>query len=134
MAGDRIMLVEDDPDFVALVGVLLQSAGYRFFPVPNGREALASIAAIRPDLIILDIMLESDIAGFEVAYQLRNPVPDAPYAPFAGVPIVVLTSMGQARQMDFSPRARLSFLPVNAYLEKPVDPEVLLARVAALLA
>lgn len=134
MAGDRIMLVEDDPDFVALVGVLLQSAGYRFFPVANGREALASIAAIRPDLIILDIMLESDIAGFEVAYQLRNPVPDAPYAPFARVPIVVLTSMGQTRQMDFSPRARLSFLPVNAYLEKPVDPEVLLARVAALLA
>ncbi|MFA6108670.1 MAG: response regulator [Candidatus Latescibacterota bacterium] len=134
MAGKRIMLVEDDPDFIAIVRVLLESAGYQVFAAADSRAALAAIGAVGPNLILLDIMLDSDIAGFELAYQLRNPLAGAPYAAFASVPIVVLTSMGQTRQVDYSPRARLSFLPVNAYLEKPVDPEVLLATIAALLA
>jgi CheY-like chemotaxis protein len=134
MAGECILLVEDDSDFVAALRILLQSAGYLLFSVPNSREALASIGTLKPDLVILDVMLESDIAGFELAYKLRNPPVGASYAPFARVPILVLTSMGQARQMDYSPRAKLSFLPINAYREKPVDPEVLLADIAALLA
>lgn len=134
MAGKRIMLVEDDPDFVAALRVLLESSGYQVFAVAGSGEALARIGAVRPDLVILDIMLDSDVAGFELAYQLRNPLADAPYAACASVPIMVLTSMGQTKQVDYSPRARLSFLPVNAYLEKPVEAEVLLAHIAALLA
>lgn len=133
MAGERILMVDDDPDFVEGMRLLLEAHGYRIFQVTSGREALEKIDQIKPELIILDIMMESEIAGFEMAYHLRNPAAGAPYAAFFDVPILMLTGMGERKQMSFAPQTNVAFLPVDAYLEKPVDPDRLLNEIAALL-
>ena len=133
MADRRILVVDDDPDFAMSMRVLLEAHGYELFQVASAREALGRLDEIKPDLIILDIMLESDIAGLEMAYQLRNPADIAPYAAYFDVPILVLTSIGYVKQMSFAPQTNVAFQPVDAYLEKPVPAELLLERVAALL-
>jgi CheY-like chemotaxis protein len=130
MAGERILVVDDDPDFVEAMRLVLEMQDYQVFQAASGREALEKIGATKPDLILLDIMMESETAGFEAAYQLRNPAADAPYAALCAVPILMLTALGQAKQVSFSPG---TFLPVDEYLEKPVRPELLLAKIAALL-
>lgn len=133
MAAERIFIVEDDPDMVEALRLPLEAQGYRVFQAGSAREALKRIGEVEPDLIILDVMMESDTAGFQMAYQLRNPAPDAPYAPYFRVPILMLTAIGSAKRMKFSPETDGAFLPVDTYLEKPVRPEMLLERVAALL-
>lgn len=133
MAAKTILLVDDDPDFVEATRVVLEGSGYRMVQVASGREALARMGALRPDLIILDVVMESETAGFEMAYRLRNPPPGASYASCSDVSILVLTGLAGTRQMSFDPSTNVGFLPIDAYLEKPVPPDLLLARVQQLL-
>lgn len=130
MAGERILIVDDDADFVEAVRLPLEAHHYRVFQAASGREALERVGAIKPHLIILDVVMESDIAGFEIAYQLRHPTADAAYEANCEVPILILTALGETKQVGFSPD---TFLPADVYLEKPVRPEVLLGKIAALL-
>jgi DNA-binding response OmpR family regulator len=133
MAAERVFIVEDDVDMVEALRLPLEAHGYRVFQAGSAREALGRVGEVNPDLIILDVMMESDTAGFQMAYQLRNPAPDAPYARYSKVPILMLTAIGSVKRMKFSPETDGDFLPVDAYLEKPILPEMLLERVAALL-
>ena len=133
MAGERILIVDDDPDFSDALRLLLEAHGYETFRAESGKDALEKLDRIKPDLIILDVVMESDIAGFEMAYHLRNPAPHASYAAYFDVPILVLTGIGERRKISFAPQTNVAFLPVDAYLEKPVQPELLLEKTAALL-
>ncbi len=133
MAAERIFIVEDDVDMVEALRLPLEAHGYRVSQAGSAREAMGRIGEVNPDLIILDVMMESDTAGFQMAYQLRNPASDASYARYSKVPILMLTAIGSVKRMKFSPETDGDFLPVDAYLEKPIRPETLLERVAALL-
>lgn len=133
MAGEKILIVDDDPDMVEALRLPLEAQGYVVSQAASGKEGLEKVPEVAPDLIILDVMMESDTAGFQAAYQLRNPGPDAPYAPYAKVPILMLTAIGSEKKMKFSPETDGAFLPVDSYVEKPVRPEVLLEKVKSLL-
>ena len=133
MAGETIFIVDDDPDMVEALRLPLEAKGYNTAHAGSAREALERIKEVDPDLVILDVMMESDTAGFQAAYQLRNPAAGAAYAGYEKTPILMLTAIGAEKKMTFSPEADGDFLPVDAYLEKPVRPEVLLERVASLL-
>ena len=133
MAGEKIYIVDDDADMVEALRLPLEARGYEVAEANSGQEALQRIGEVKPDLIILDVMMESDTAGFQTAYQLRNPSSDSPFAEFSKVPILMLTAIGTERGMTFSPDTDGDFLPVDAYLEKPVRPEILLERVGDLL-
>ena len=97
----------------------------------NGEEGLRKVKEFRPDLIILDIMMDGDTEGFHVAYKLRTPDPE--YAAYSGVPILMLTGIGKAKGMDFSPEADGDFLPADDFVEKSISPRVLLQKVLFLL-
>jgi len=133
MAGETIFIVDDDADMVEALRLPLEAKGYSTAQANSGKEALERIAEVKPDLVILDVMMETDTAGFQTAYQLRNPAAGAGHAGFEKTPILMLTAIGAEKKMSFSPDADGDFLPVDAYLEKPVRPEVLLERVASLL-
>ena len=134
MAGERILIVDDDPDMVEALRLPLEAKGYEVAQASSGKESLEMINEVKPDLMILDVMMESDTAGFQTAYQLRSKDPASPYAAFSKMPILMLTAIGTEKKMSFSPDTDEAFLPVDAFLEKPVRPEVLLSRVAELLA
>ena len=119
--GQRILVVEDEPDIAALIGYQLTRAGFRVETTLNGVEALRTVARDIPDLIVLDRMLPG-ISGDEVLSRLK----DDPET--QGVPVLVLTAKKEREE-------RIAGLELGAddYLTKPFSPRELVLRVQAIL-
>jgi DNA-binding response OmpR family regulator len=117
----RVLVVEDDPDIAQLVAHYLEKAGFTTEIASSGRDALASVAAQPPDLLVLDLMLPQ-VDGLEICRVVRGN--DAT----ASVPIIMLTARAEASD-------RIVGLEIGAddYLAKPFSPGELVARVRALL-
>lgn len=129
-----ILIVDDDRDLVETLSQVLQSQGYRTAAAYRGSEGLKAVLAVRPDLVILDVMMETDTAGFEAADQIRSLRPGSRYAEVRGVPLIILTAIGQVTNSRFSLDPGDNFLPgVEAFLTKPVDIDELLAVIRRLL-
>lgn len=125
--GKRILLVDDDPDFIMASRTVLAGAGYVVAECSNAVNALATMHEFRPDLIVLDVMMETGTAGFQVSYQVRK---DPHYA---RTPILMVTAIHQTTPLRFSPETDGEFLPVEKLLNKPVPADVLLKEVALLV-
>jgi len=117
----RILIVEDDPDIAQLVARYLEKAGFQTELAGNGREALQSIAARLPDLMVLDLMLPQ-VDGIEICRSVRASTATA------ALPIIMLTA-----RADESERIVGLELGADDYLAKPFSPGELVARVRALL-
>ncbi len=120
-AGDRVLVVDDEPDIVALVAYHLASAGYQVATAGTGAEALAQAARERPALVVLDLMLP-DRSGFEVLEQLRAAEDTR------GLAVLMLTARGGEAD-----RIRGLSLGADDYLAKPFSPQELVLRVGAIL-
>ena len=86
-----------------------------------------------PDLIILDVIMEDFVAGFRVVSELRTPNPDSEFKNYSHIPILMLSSVTTKTNVNFSERVGTSLLPVDSFIEKPVKPAELLAKIEALL-
>jgi CheY-like chemotaxis protein len=127
MSGKKtVLLVDDDADFVQQNRLLLEDSGYCVRVAHNGRQCLEVVGVGRPDLIILDMMMESENEGFDLSRELRN----SEYT--KGIPLVMITSVNDIRPFRIEPDH--TWLPVDALIEKPVDPRLLLAVVDRILA
>jgi DNA-binding response OmpR family regulator len=117
----HVLIAEDDPDIAALVRHALEKSTYTADVVAGGRQALTAVAARRPDVLILDLMLP-EIGGLDVCRTLRS------RAETATLPIIMLTA--RAEETD-----RIVGLEIGAddYVTKPFSPKELVARVGALL-
>ena len=131
MTTPKILLVDDDPDQRLALRLPLEAAGYAVSEAASQAEGLAAAKHSRPDLIILDVMMDTTTAGFQFALALHSADPDSPYRALRGVPIVMLTAIHNTTPLRFAPDD--DYLPVQAFLEKPLDPQALLATVARLL-
>ena len=120
-AGERVLVVDDEPDIVALVAYHLAKAGYRVSTAASGPEALQAAREERPALVVLDLMLPA-MSGFEVLEQLR--VSDAT----RDVAVLLLTA-----RRDEPDRIRGLSLGADDYLTKPFSPQELVLRVGAIL-
>jgi two-component system alkaline phosphatase synthesis response regulator PhoP len=118
MAGQKVLVVDDDVKTVDLVKLYLERDGYQVLTAYDGVEALRLARESRPDLIVLDLMLP-DIDGLEVCRTLRHE---------SDVPIIMLT----ARTTDQDKLTGLG-LGADDYVTKPFSPKVLVARVQAVL-
>lgn len=127
----KILMIDDDPDYAAGLHILLEARGHQFFLAPNGEEGLAQVQALNPDLIILDVMMDTRTEGFHVALQLRDRAADSPFAAYRQVPILMLTSIHQSTAIRYTPDT--DYLPVDALLEKSTRLDVIVAQVESLL-
>jgi CheY-like chemotaxis protein len=127
----KVLMVDDDPDIIAAVRVPLEASGHQFCAARTGAEGLRMVKETNPDLIILDVMMETFTEGFHVSLALRDTAPDSEYASYRNTPILMLTSIHSATALRFAPDK--DFLPVDALLEKSAGPEKLLATVDGLL-
>jgi CheY-like chemotaxis protein len=123
----RIMLVDDEKDIVELLSFLLQKEGFEVVSATNGREALEKVGlmpseqpAIKPDLMVLDIMMP-EIDGYTVATRMLE------NESTKSIPIVILTAKGQMKEL-FGMATN-----VVAYIEKPFDPQLLISKLSALV-
>jgi len=122
----RILIVDDDADFITATRAVLAGAGYEVAECTKATEALAKVREFRPDLIVLDVMMETGMAGFNVSYEVRKD----PH--FAQTPILMVTAIHQTTPLRFSPETDGEYLPVQKLLDKPVPADVLLKEVALL--
>lgn len=127
----KILIVEDTPDMALALRMPLEATGYEVFHALSGQECLEMVRQVKPDLIILDVMMETTTAGFQVSLQLRSPDPQSEYAEYRHVPILMLTAIHTTTSLRFGPDE--AYLPVDDFVEKPIDPDVLLEKVQTLI-
>jgi CheY-like chemotaxis protein len=127
----KILIIDDDPDIVLAVRLCLEDAGHEVLEAGNGTEGLETIKAERPDLIILDVMMDTTTEGFQLSLKLRSPDPTSEYAEFSDIPILMLTSIHTTTPLRFGPDE--DYLPVDEFVDKPIDPDDLVRKVGTLL-
>ena len=128
MGKAKILIIDDDPDIVESMKVVLESKKYSVVVTENGEEGLAKAKSEKPSLIILDVMMETNSKGFDIARILRK---DKNYK---NIPILMLTAIKDATGWDFKKEAGdENWLPVNDYVDKPIKPDELISKVEKLL-
>jgi CheY-like chemotaxis protein len=127
----RVYIVDDEPSIVESVSMVLESEGYVVGSQNDDKDVVDNVLAFDADLVILDVMMPEDTAaGFKMARALKDDERTR------DLPRIMLTAVNEAGIYvgKFSDKDRDdAWLPVQAFVDKPVDPEVLLDRVAKLL-
>jgi Lrp/AsnC family transcriptional regulator, regulator for asnA, asnC and gidA len=120
-----ILIVDDDPDFVEVTRLVLESQGYRTATASNGNDALRAMMRVPPDLVIMDVMMDGILDGWDASGRIRS------HLQLRDTPILVVSSITTT---DY-----LSMLPtdddhlIDNFLSKPIEPQVLVAEVGRLL-
>jgi len=129
MENARILIVDDDVDLTKALKVTLESRKYTVVTAVDRAEGMEKAQAQKPDLFILDVMMGTWQDGFEMSRELKKD------PRFKDTPILMLTSIEERTGMEFKSTAGdPNWLPVEGFMEKPVEPEALLAEVKRLLA
>ncbi len=128
MENAKILIVDDDLDLSKALQATLESREYTVITAPSREEGMNKIRAEEPDLIILDIMMDTWEDGFEMARELKKT------SQYSEIPILMLTAVKDRTGIDFKSTAGdPTWCPVNGFLDKPTEPDVLLAEVEKLL-
>ena len=122
----KILIIDDDPDIVEGMKVVLESKDYAVLNATNGEEGIKRAKDDKPDLVILDVMMETKDKGFEVARAIKKENKN--------LPIIMLTAIKEKLGFDFKNEAGdEEWLPVDDYLDKPLNPQELIAKVEGFL-
>jgi formate transporter len=122
----RILVVDDDRDFVDLTSMILTKEGYEVASAADGEQAFRTMKEERPDLVLLDVMMATPLEGVSVARKM------AADADLKAVPIVMISSIDSSRHAALLPDDL--HIPTDAWISKPVDPDHLLRTIRRFLA
>ncbi len=125
---EKILVVDDDPDILDAVSMILESQGYKVVTAQNGLEGLAKIEAEKPALMILDLLMPK-MDGFALYRELQDPK----WSKYKGMPILILSSVREEasrRRYELETGVELG---VDDYIEKPFSPDILLKRIGRLI-
>jgi two-component system alkaline phosphatase synthesis response regulator PhoP len=127
MAGKRVLIIDDDPDLVEAVSMLLEAEGMEPLAAYGGIEGLEIARTQNPDLIILDVMME-DKDGFAVAKEVSRD------DKLSDIPVIMLTAVAEhAMDTSYAPQAAIKSLEADEWFDKPVDPAALVGRIKELI-
>lgn len=121
----KILVVDDDPDFVEATRIVLEREGYMILSAADGAEALGKIADDTPDLIILDVIMSTVLDGLSVSQELSA------HAETKDIPIVMITSIANTDYAELFPTDE--HVHLDTFLVKPVAPDRLIKEVNRLL-
>jgi len=124
----KILVVDDDPDILEAISIILEAHGYQVVTARDGIEGLHQIKEEKPDLMILDLMMPK-LDGFGVCKELKDPR----WSKYAHMPIIILSSVRQdasRRRYELETGVQLD---VDDYVEKPIEHNILLERVEKVL-
>lgn len=118
----RILVVDDDPDFVEITRTILESNGYQVATAANGEQALQAMRRQLPDLVLLDVMMSSVLDGLNLSHAMsEDPT-------LSKVPIIMISSITDSPAAGMFPTDE--YIPIDAWITKPVQPNDLLKKVA----
>lgn len=118
--GKKILIIDDDEEYVAALTCMLEARDYGVVTAHNGRTGVSLARTEQPDLILLDNMMETELEGIETARALQAD------EELRHIPVVMITGMRQKLNLPFEVKPDEAWLPVKAVLSKPVSREVLL--------
>ncbi len=128
----RVFLIDDDPDIIDSLTMILEASGHEVLSKMNTDDVVESIVEAAPDIVVLDVIFPEDPQAGFVSARLIS-ADDR----IKGIPVLILSAVNQQSNMSFGfSEADISsdFMPVQAFLEKPVEPKVLLSKIDQLLA
>ena len=121
--ANKVLMIDDDPEFVDAISNLLDAKGYTVDNASNGKDGIAKAKEMNPDLILLDVIMTTKSEGFDVAREMHND------ESLKDTPIIMITGVRKEMNLPFGFDADDDWLPVKTVLEKPVKPEALLKAV-----
>lgn len=122
-AGKRILIIDDDVSFAESNKDLLEAYDYEVFAAEHGEEGMSLARSLKPDLIILDVMMRTNTEGFDVAREIKE-VPE-----LGETAVLLVTGVSRAMKLSGSLEPDKVWLPVDRILEKPIDPAQLVSEV-----
>lgn len=118
----KILVVDDDPDFVEITRTVLEASGYEVSTAANGDQALNSMRKDLPDLVLLDVMMSTLLDGLNLSHVMsEDPV-------LKQVPIIMVSSITDSPHAGMFPTDE--YIPIDAWISKPVQPDDLLKKIA----
>ena len=128
MKNAKILIIDDDPDLTKALKITLESKDYTVITASSGTEGMDKIKSDKPDLLILDVMMSTSQEGFVMARELKKDTQSKK------MPILMLSAVKSKTGIDFKSAAgEPDWLPVDGFLDKPVEPQTLLAEIKRLL-
>jgi CheY-like chemotaxis protein len=121
----KILVVDDDPEFVEITRIILEASGYEVASASNGEEALRAMRQARPHLVLLDVMMSTVLDGLNVSHEMQTD-PD-----LRGISVIMVSSIITSPHASLFPTDE--YLPIDAWISKPMDPDDLLKKVRRLV-
>ena len=119
----KLVIVDDNTDFLFTMETFLQRSGFEVLTADDGQKGLEMIRRERPDLVLLDIMMETLFSGFEVLKQIRSD------DNLKDIPVIGISAMGDELNINYSEWPDYEYFRPNAFLDKPVDRQRLLQMI-----
>jgi CheY-like chemotaxis protein len=123
----KILLIDDDPDFRYAVRMVLEGEGFEVEAASTPEEGISKVASVDPDLVILDVLMPTNYEGFEVARAIRERLE------LMNLPILMLTAVHSVKQVPYRFAPDEEYLPVDVFMDKPIEPERLVEAVKEML-
>lgn len=122
----RVLLIDDDADLIEMYKLVLVHRGHQVQCAYSAAEARKVLRTGAPDVVVLDVMMESQTAGFELAREIHTMYP--------ALPMVMPSGVHKATGVPFRFEPDETWLPVTKFMDKPVVPENLVDEIEAILA
>jgi len=117
----KILVVDDDRDFIKITSMILQANNYEVVTAANGEQGLKAMRREKPDLVILDVMMSYVLDGIDVRRTMAQD------RDLKDIPVIMATSLTAAKAQGALPTDE--YVPASEWIHKPIDPDVLLDRV-----
>ena len=131
MGKAKILVIDDDPDFVDAITPILQSALYDVISAPNPSEGKVKALSEKPDLILLDIMMDSLFDGFSLCHEIKT---SKEFESMKHTPVIFVSAVKEMTGSRFQFKGEEQGLRgPDDYIDKPVNPEDLISRIEKLL-
>jgi two-component system alkaline phosphatase synthesis response regulator PhoP len=123
----KILIIDDDKDYGEALKIVLENNGFKVHHVLNVQDGRKTIEADRPELIILDVMMDKHTDGFDLCYSLKHD------KACRDIPILMVTAVTNKTGFKFSPETDGEYLQADDYVAKPIPASELLLRVKKLI-
>ena len=122
----KILIIDDDPDFNYVFQMVLEAHDFEVDTATTPEKGISKVLSTEPDLVVLDVMMPTGYEGFDVAREIREE------HNLTELPIIILTNVHNVREVPYR-FAPDEYLPVDVFLDKPVDPEALVDIIKEML-
>jgi two-component system alkaline phosphatase synthesis response regulator PhoP len=123
----KILIIDDDEDLQYATRMVLEKHGFEVASAYNPDEGIEKVQSEKPDLVLLDVIMPNDFEGFDVAKKIREELN------MKELPIILLTAIHVNKKVPYRFAPHEEWLPVDYFYDKPIDPDVLVAKIKEFL-